>query len=183
MKKSYSWPKKAVVIYVPAIDREGKMANLEVIDPLFKNIEEATGYINLLNNNCSAVVVLEVKLVRKWLLRRGKFQKPGFTYTARMRGDSFMRLLSQNRQYVILATPGPGNGQTTPVTAGAFRRGIDKDIDLFLQVADWPVAPDANSAAIYETRRIFGWDMENHQELPGENMESEEKVIFCWKKV
>jgi len=183
MKKNYFWPKKAVVVYVPSIDPEGKMEELTVIDPLFPNIEEAAEYVNVFKNGCEAVIVLEMKLVRKWPVRPECRKTPNFPYTPRMRNDSFLRLLSQNRQFVVLATLEMESEHATPVTAGAFRKGVDSDIDLFLQIADWPVTPSYESAAIYETKRIYGWDMENRRELPESGMETEENVIFGWKKV
>ena len=115
------------------------MEGLAVIDPLFNNIEEAAEYVNVFKNGCEAIIVLEMKLVRKWPVRPECRKTPNFPYTPRMRNDSFLRLLSQNRQFVVLATLGMEGEHATPVTAGAFRKGVDSDIDLFLQIADWPV--------------------------------------------
>lgn len=183
MRKTYSWPKQAVVVYVPMMDDEGRMEGLTVIEPLFKNIEAAAEYVNVFRGGCEAIIVLELKLVRKQPVAAGSRQKPNFAYTAKMREESFIRLLSFNRQFVVLATLRTGSQQATPVIAGAFRKGVDADIDLFLHIADWPMIPVEDSAAIYETKRIYGWDIENRRELPESGVETEEKIIFGWKKV
>ena len=181
--KRIEYPQIGYSIMVPLHMPEGELRELFPVIPVFNDLKIAGMYIRELVGTGEVseyfqgtLVAARLTLEREWPLKKEYWKNPELSYDPKQRKELMIKLFATPSFFRLLVTPSTGTDDWGGLAAAMpFSVGRDEDIEIFMQTSDWPVDPEAQSAALYRIEKVFGYDLETGEMT--ENQVIERRVV------
>lgn len=110
-----------------------------------------------------SVLIIPLIYNRELQLKKEYWDNPTDIVNYFNRYSAYLNMLKSPEFHEILVTPAIENGQVNFNSAIPFKKGSDRDIDIYMGCSDMYVSPEAKNAAIYFIDKIYGYDLNTNE--------------------